>query len=135
LKFTADGLLQSLNGGSTFYRANPLICSFKLWYKEATETGYTCEMCYNPKGWTNPKAKRESAGLVTITHNFGIGNCVPQATFCYQNKVPYLRTIIFDSIGSNSLRVHIGTGNTHYDPQDASNQAYVHIFLYDFTKY
>lgn len=136
LKFTADGLMQSLNGGSTFYRANPLVCAFKLIYNSASSTGYGYSWIFNPKGMNIANVRREAAGNILISHAFGLGTSYyPQGAYVCTGNTEYARTLMFDNINSTSLRVHIMTGNSHYDPQNTGGVDYCLIYIFDFKPY
>ncbi len=121
-KFTANGLLQSMNGGSTFYRVSPLVAIIKLSYNAAATSGYNAFYLYKIKGSTSPTAKREAAGNVLLTHylstNTGVSSYAAQGTYYCTGSTEYSRTLMFDNIASNSMRVHFMIGNSHYDPQN-----------------
>lgn len=108
-KFTANGLLQSLNG-STFYRVNPLVAIIKLSYKEASQSGYTATYLYRINGSTSPTTKREAEGNVVLTHylkaNTGVSSYAAQGTYYCTGTTEYARTLMFDNIAANSMRVH-----------------------------
>ena len=135
LKFGTDGLMQSLNGGSTYYRANPLYCAFKLVYKSATSTGYACTWVYNPKGLTLPTATRNSAGNITITHNLALSSYYPQGAYVCTGTYKHPRTLMFDNISTNSLQIHLKNGDTSYDPYNTGGVDYFVIYIYDFGTY
>ncbi len=136
-KFTANGLLQSLNG-STFYRVNPLVAIIKLAYNSAS-TGYTPTYLYRIKGSTSPTATREAAGNVLLKHylssNTGISTYAAQGTYYCTGSTEYSRTLMLDNIESNTMRVHFMIGNSHYDPQNTGQVDYAMIFFYDYNTY
>ncbi len=62
------GLLYNLNGGSSYYLANPIVLSFRVAYNSTTKT-YSCSGAYNPKG-LSLKFSGSGTALV-VTHNYG----------------------------------------------------------------
>ena len=137
-KFTSNGLLQSLNG-STFFRVNPLVAIIKLAFSQATSSGYTATYLYRIKGSTTPTTKREATGNVVLTHylktNTGVSSYVAQGTYYCTGSTEYARTLVFDDIAANTMRVHFMTGNAHFDPQNTGNVDYAMIFFYDYGTY
>lgn len=62
------GLLFNLNGGSSYYLANPIVLSFRVSYNSSTGT-YGSSGVYNPKGLT---LKFSGSGTALIvTHSYG----------------------------------------------------------------
>ncbi len=137
-KFTANGLLQSLNG-STFYRVNPLVAIIKLAYNSAVSDGYKATYLFRIKGSTSPTAKREATGNVLLTHylssNTGVSSYAAQGTYYCTGTTEYSRTLMLDNVASDSLRVHFMIGNSHYDPQNTGQVDYAMIFFYDYNTY
>ena len=137
-KFNANGLLQSLNG-STFFRVNPLVAIIKLSYKAAAENGYTATYLYRVAGSTAPSTKREAAGNVILRHylktNTGVTKYAAQGTYYCTGTTEYARTLMFDNVEAENMRVHFMTGNNHYDPQNTGDVDYAMIFFYDYGTY
>ncbi len=137
-KFTANGLLQSLNG-STFYRVNPLVAIIKLAYNAANTSGYKATYLYRIKGSTEPTTTREATGNVVLYHylysNTGVSSYAAQGTYYCTGSTEYSRTLMFDNIASNYMRVHFMIGNSHYDPQNTGQVDYAMIFFYDYNTY
>ena len=138
-KFTANGLLQSLNGSNTFYRVNPLVAIIKLAYNAATTSGYTASYLYRIKGGTTPTTTREATGNVVLKHylntNTGVSSYAAQGTYYCTGSTEYSRTLMFDNIATDSMRVHFMIGNSHYDPQNTGNVDYAMIFFFDYGTY
>ena len=138
-KFTANGLLQSMNGSNTFYRVNPLVAIIKLAYNAATTSGYTASYLYRIKGDTTPTTTREATGNVVLKHylntNTGVSSYAAQGTYYCTGSTEYSRTLAFDNIATNSMRVHFMIGNSHYDPQNTGYVDYAMIFFFDYGTY
>ena len=137
-KFNANGLLQSLNG-STFFRVNPLVAIIKLSYNTATNSGYNATSLYRVAGSTAPYAVREAAGNVILYHklktNTGVTNYTAQGTYYCTGTTEYARTLMFDNVEADNMRVHFMTGNDHYDPKNTGDVDYAMIFFYDYGTY
>ena len=73
LKFGTNGLLQSLNGGSSFNRVNPFAGVVKLTYN--SRTTYDCEwrLWWGEGNKPSIKCTRTATGTVSLEHN---ANCV-----------------------------------------------------------
>ena len=73
LKFDTNGLLQSLNGGSSFHRVNPFVGVVKLTYN--SRTTYDCEwrLWWGEGNKPSIKCTRTATGTVSLEHN---ANCV-----------------------------------------------------------
>lgn len=62
------GLLYNLNGGSSYYLANPVVLSFRVAYDSTTQK-YGYSGAYNPKGLSFSFSGSGTA--LTITHSYG----------------------------------------------------------------
>ena len=75
LKFTADGLLQSLNG-TTFFRVNQIIYAV---FVECLTSGYQIRESCNPLGLAIDSITTDGTGKITVTHKLGRSSYLPIA--------------------------------------------------------
>lgn len=128
-----------MTGASPFYRVNPLVAIIKLAYNAANTNGYQATYLYRIKGDTTPTTKREATGNVILYHNLntntGVSSYAAQGTYYCTGSTEYSRTLMFDNIATDSMRVHFMIGNSHYDPQNTGNVDYAMIFFFDYGTY
>ncbi len=76
---------------------------------------------------------------MVLTHNLntntGVSNYAAQGTFYCTGTAKYSRSLMFDNIAADSMRVHFMQDNSHYDPQNTGNVDYAMIFFYDLATY
>ena len=123
-KFTANGLLQSLNGSNTFYRVNPLVMIFRL-TKGSSSSAYSYSLLYNPLG-KSINWSRTGTGIFSITHNLNntshtvIGTASNYESHMVMYVTPY-------STSANTDVIYTADDATRNDPQVLT----LHFFDYN----
>ena len=123
-KFTANGLLQSMNGSNTFYRVNPVVMAFSVNY-DSTNKKYTLGSHYNPFGRTMGNIVRDSTGKITVNHNFG------EWTFTFATALDDTYSVFCKVVSFTSTSVTIGRIDRDGNYRDGRFQ----VMLLDFHTY
>ena len=123
-KFTANGLLQSMNGSNTFYRVNPLVMIFRL-TRGSSSSAYSYSLLYNPLG-KSINWSRTGTGIFSITHNLNntshtvIGTASNYESHMVMYVTPY-------STSANTDVIYTADDATRNDPQVLT----LHFFDYN----
>lgn len=129
LKFNSSGLLQSLNGGSTFHRVNPFVGVLKIVFKSAKSyTGTWRTWWYTKTTVPSVSITCEKAGQLRIKHSIGRDDTLWYVTHYNIGTDKYGRTFSFkdDPQDSNNYTwLYINSGNSNYDLQNAGDQIYI----------
>ena len=123
-KFTANGLLQSMNGVDAFYRVSPVVMAFSLSYNSTTNK-YTIISHYNPFGKTMGNISRDSAGKITVNHNYG------DWTFTFATAIDATYSVFCKVVSFTSTSVTIGRIDRDGNYRDGNFQ----VMLFDFHTY
>ena len=123
-KFTANGLLQSMNGGNAFYRVSPVVMAFSINYNSTTNK-YTIGSHYNPFGKTMGDINRDSAGKITVNHNYG------DWTFTFATAIDATYSVFCKVVSFTSTSVTIGRIDRDGNYRDGNFQ----VMLFDFHTY
>ena len=123
-KFTANGLLQSMNGGGAFYRVSPVVMAFSINYNSTTDK-YTIFSHYNPFGKTMGDINRDSAGKITVIHNYG------DWTFTFATAIDATYSVFCKVVSFTSTSVTIGRIDRDGKYRDGNFQ----VMLFDFHTY
>ena len=129
LKFGTDGLLQSLNGGSSFHRVNPFVGVLKIVFNSAKSyTGNWRTWWYTKTNVPSVSITCEKAGQLRIKHSIGRDDTLWYVTHYNIGTYKYGRSFSFkdDPQDSNNYTwLYINSGNSNYDLQNAGDQIYI----------
>ena len=123
-KFTANGLLQSMNGGNAFYRVSPVVMAFALNY-DSTVNKYTITSHYNPFGKTMGDINRDSVGKITVNHNYG------DWTYTFATAIDATYSVFCKVVSFTNTSVTIGRIDRDGNYRDGDFQ----VMLFDFHTY
>ena len=129
LKFGTDGLLQSLNGGSSFHRVNPFVGVLKIVFNSAKSyTGNWRTWWYTKTNVPSVSITCEKAGQLRIKHSIGRDDTLWYVTHYNIGTYKYGRSFSFmdDPQDSNNYTwLYINSGNSNYDLYNAGDQIYI----------
>lgn len=74
VKFNTSGLLQSMNGGSSWFPLNPLAMVLYCYNGANSKPSYTVK--YKPRTLAEPSLARTATGTYTLTHSFGANHAL-----------------------------------------------------------
>lgn len=115
LKFDTRGLLQSMNGGSSFNRVNPFVGVVKLTYN--SRTTYDCEWRLWGGEGNKPSIKctRTATGTVSLEHNANYVSYVWWDMLIINGTNKYGRTVSFTNDTKIHSYIYIMNGNSLAD--------------------
>ena len=113
--------MQSLNGGTSYYRANPLVLIVRLTYASSK---ITPTVLFNPMN-KSVSATRSGTGIYTITHNLGHTNYSVLGS-CVNTNAMYVTVY---TISTNSVVIHTSDDSTLNEIASAD------IFFYDYQTF
>ena len=115
LKFDTRGLLQSMNGGSSFNRVNPFVGVVKLTYN--SKTTYDCEwrLWWGEGNKPSIKCTRTATGTVSLEHNANYVNYVWWDMLIIKGTNKYGRTVSFINDTKIHSYIYIMNGNSLAD--------------------
>ena len=129
LKFDTNGLLQSLNGGSSFHRVNPFVGVIKIVFNSAKNyTGTWRTWWYTKTTVPSVSITCNTAGQLRIKHSIGRDDTLWYVTHYNTGKYKYGRTFSFKDDPDDSLNytwLYINSGNSNYDLQNAGDQIFI----------
>lgn len=129
VKFNSNGLLQSLNGGSSFQRVNPFVGVIKIVFNSPKSyTGTWRTWWYTKTTVPSVSITCEKAGQLRIKHSIGRDDTLWYVTHYNTGKYKYGRSFSFmdDPNDSNNYTwLYINSGNSNYDLQNAGDQIYI----------
>ena len=129
LKFDTNGLLQSLNGGSSFHRVNPFVGVLKIVFNSAKSyTGNWRTWWYTKTNVPSVSITCEKAGQLRIKHSIGRDDTLWYVTHYNIGTYKYGRSFSFkdDPQDSNNYTwLYINSGNSNYDLYNAGDQIYI----------
>ena len=129
LKFDTKGLLQSLNGGSSFHRVNPFVGVIKIVFNSAKNyTGTWRTWWYTKTTVPSVSITCNTAGQLRIKHSIGRDDTLWYVTHYNTGKYKYGRTFSFKDDPDDSLNytwLYINSGNSNYDLQNAGDQIFI----------
>ena len=129
LKFDTRGLLQSLNGGSSFHRVNPFVGVLTIVFNSAKNyTGRWRTWWYTKTTVPSVQITCNTAGQLRINHKLGRDDTLWYVTHYNIGTYKYGRSFSFkdDPQDSNNYTwLYINSGNSNYDLQNAGDQIYM----------
>ena len=129
LKFDTSGLLQSLNGGSSFHRVNPFVGVLTIVFNSAKNyTGRWRTWWYTKTTVPSVSITCNTEGQLRIKHSIGRDDTLWYVTHYNIGKYKYGRSFSFmdDPQDSNNYTwLYINSGNSNYDLQNAGDQIYI----------
>ena len=129
LKFDTSGLLQSLNGGSSFHRVNPFVGVLPIVFNSAKNyAGRWRTWWYTKTTVPSVSITCNTAGQLRIKHSIGRDDTLWYVTHYNIGTYKYGRTFSFkdDPQDSNNYTwLYINSGNSNYDLQNAGDQIYI----------
>ena len=129
LKFGTSGLLQSLNGGSSFHRVNPFVGVIKIVFNSAKNyTGTWRTWWYTKTTVPSVNITCKNAGQLRIKHSIGRDDTLWYVTHYNTGTYKYGRSFSFmdDPNDSNNYTwLYINSGNSNYDLYNAGDQIYI----------
>ena len=129
LKFDTSGLLQSLNGGSSFHRVNPFVGVLTIVFNSAKNyTGRWRTWWYTKTTVPSVSITCNTAGQLRIKHSIGRDDTLWYVTHYNIGTYKYGRSFSFkdDPQDSNNYTwLYINSGNSNYDLQNAGDQIYI----------
>lgn len=129
LKFDSSGLLQSLNGGSSFCRVNPFVGVLTIVFNSAKNyTGRWRTWWYTKTTVPSVQITCNTAGQLRINHKLGRNDTLWYVTHYNIGTYKYGRSFSFkdDPQDSNNYTwLYINSGNSNYDLQNAGDQIYM----------
>ena len=129
LKFDTNGLLQSLNGGSSFHRVNPFVGVLKIVFNSTKSyTGTWRTWWYTKTTVPSVSITCEKAGQLRINHKLGRDDTLWYVTHYNIGTYKYGRSFSFkdDPKDSNNYTwLYINSGNSNYDLQNAGDQIFI----------
>ena len=129
VKFGTSGLLQSLNGGSSFHRVNPFVGVLTIVFNSAKNyTGRWRTWWYTKTTVPSVSITCNTAGQLRIKHSIGRDDTLWYVTHYNIGTYKYGRSFSFkdDPNDSNNYTwLYINSGNSNYDLQNAGDQIYI----------
>lgn len=129
LKFNSSGLLQSLNGGSSFHRVNPFVGVIKIVFNSAKNyTGTWRTWWYTKTTVPSVSITCNTAGQLRIKHSIGRDDTLWYVTHYNTGTYKYGRSFSFKDDPNDSLNytwLYINSGNSNYDLQNAGDQIFI----------
>ena len=115
LKFDTSGLLQSLNGGSSFNRLNPFVGVVKLTYN--SKKTYDCEwrLWWGEGNKPSIKCTKTATGTVSLEHNANYVSSVWWDMVIIKGTNKYGRTVSFINDTKIHSYIYIMNGNSLAD--------------------
>ena len=115
LKFDTRGLLQSMNGGSSFNRVNPFVGVVKLTYN--SRKTYDCEwrLWWGEGNKPSIKCTRTATGTVSLEHNANYVSYVWWDMLIIKGTNKYGRTVSFTNASKIHSYIYIMNGNSLAD--------------------
>ena len=129
VKFNSSGLLQSLNGGSSFHRVNPFVGVLKIVFNSAKNyTGTWRTWWYTNTTAPSVLITCNTAGQLRIKHSIGRDDTLWYVTHYNIGTYKYGRSFSFKDDPNDSLNytwLYINSGNSNYDLQNAGDQIFI----------
>ena len=129
LKFDTSGLLQSLNGGSSFHRVNPFVGVIKIVFNSAKNyTGTWRTWWYTKTTVPSVSITCKNAGQLRIKHSIGRDDTLWYVTHYNTGTDKYGRSFSFMDDPEDSLNytwLYINSGNSNYDLKNAGDQIFI----------
>lgn len=129
LKFDTSGLLQSLNGGSSFHRVNPFVGVLKIVFNSAKSyTGTWRTWWYTKTTVPSVLITCNTAGQLRINHKLGRDDTLWYVTHYNIGTYKYGRSFSFKDDPQDSKNytwLYINSGNSNYDLQNAEDQIFI----------
>lgn len=129
VKFNSSGLLQSLNGGSSFHRVNPFVGVLKIVCNSAKSyTGTWRTWWYTKTTVPSVSITCEKAGQLRINHKLGRSDTLWFVTHYNIGTDKYGRTFSFlddPQDSKNYTWLYINSGNSNYDLKNAGDQIFI----------
>lgn len=129
LKFNSSGLLQSLNGGSSFHRVNPFVGVLTIVFNSSKNyTGNWRTWWYTKTTVPSVQITCNTAGQLRINHKLGRSDTLWFVTHYNIGTYKYGRSFSFlddPQDSKNYTWLYINSGNSNYDLQNAGDQIYI----------
>lgn len=129
LKFDTSGLLQSLNGGSSFHRVNPFVGVLKIVFNSPKNyTGTWRTWWYTKTTVPSVQIICNTAGQLRINHKLGRDDTLWFVTHYNIGPDKYGRSFSFlddPTDSKNYTWLYINSGNSNYDLQNVGDQIFI----------
>ena len=115
LKFDTSGLLQSLNGGSSFNRVNPFLGIIKLTFNSNNKYDSVWRIWWGSGNAPTVKSTRTATGTISLTHNANLSAYLVWNMLIINGSKKYGRTVSCINNTSVDSTVYIMNGNSLAD--------------------
>ena len=115
LKFDTNGLLQSLNGGSSFNRVNPFLGIIKLTFNSNNKYDAVWRFWWGSGNAPAVKNTRTATGTISLTHNANLSAYLVWDMLIINGSKKYGRTVSCINNTSVDSTVYIMNGNSLAD--------------------
>ena len=115
LKFDTNGLLQSMNGGSSFNRVNPFVGIVKLTFNSNNKYDSVWRLWWGSGNAPTVKSTRTATGTISLTHNVNLSAYLIWDMLIINGSKKYGRTVSCINNTSVDSTVYIMNGNSLAD--------------------
>lgn len=115
LKFDTSGLLQSLNGGSSFHRVNPFLGIIKLTFNSNNKYDSEWRLWWGSGNAPTVKNTKTATGTISLTHNANLSAYLIWNLLIINGSKKYGRTVSCINNTSVDSTVYIMNGNSLAD--------------------
>ena len=115
LKFDTNGLLQSMNGGSSFNRVNPFVGIVKLTFNSNNKYDSVWRLWWGSGNAPTVKSTRTATGTISLTHNVNLSAYLIWDVLIINGSKKYGRTVSCINNTSVDSTVYIMNGNSLAD--------------------
>lgn len=115
LKFNSSGLLQSLNGGSSFHRVNPFLGIIKLTFNSNNKYDSVWRFWWGSGNAPTVKNTKTATGTISLTHNANLSAYLIWNMLIISGSKKYGRTVSCINNTSVDSTVYIMNGNSLAD--------------------
>ena len=115
VKFNSSGLLQSLNGGSSFNRVNPFLGIIKLTFNSNNKYDSEWRFWWGSGNAPTVKNTKTATGTISLTHNANLSAYLIWNMLVINGSKKYGRTVSYINNTSVDSTVYIMNGNALAD--------------------
>ena len=115
LKFNTNGLLQSMNGGSSFNRVNPFLGIIKLTFNSNNKYDSEWRLWWGSGNAPTVKNTKTATGTISLTHNANLSAYLIWNMLIINGSKKYGRTVSYINNTSVDSTVYIMNGNSLAD--------------------
>lgn len=115
VKFNTSGLLQSLNGGSSFNRVNPFLGIIKLTFNSNNRYDSVWRMWWGSGNAPQVRNSKTATGTISLTHNANLNSYLIWNSLILNGSKKFGRTISCINNTSVESTVYIMNGNSLAD--------------------